>query len=508
MRSTSRSTKSRRIALLARFVIAMLLIGLAVSVRGGAQASAEQFFRPSADAAVRSILPNTNFGTSTRLRTDGDPTSISYLRFNVANLAGSVQSARLRVYALTPYDTDFDVHKVTGSWDPKTVTYTTRPSIDPTVVGTSGRVMLGTWMEADVSSLVTGNGTINVAITDVHQTGITLAASEYVGLEPTLVVTTATPMSAPTTAPTSTSTPAPQPPPTTAPPSAPSSEPVPAPGGDPMIAAAGDIACASNSSSFNGLLGTSSNCRMGATSDVLLRDTPDAVLTLGDNQYETGAYIDYLKSYDPTWGRLRSVTYPVPGNHEYGTSNASGYFQYFAERAGNPSTGYYSFDVGSWHIVALNSQCSAAGCTSSSAQVKWLVNDLAQHRAACTLAYWHIPRFSSGEHGSNNTYQPFWQALYDAGAEVVLNGHDHDYERFAPQTPTGAADSARGIREFVVGTGGKSTYGFGSTRPNSQVRKSGVFGVLELTLHASSYDWKFAPASGTTFTDSGSTSCH
>jgi acid phosphatase type 7 len=479
--------RARSLAVLLQFVLAVGLVAVLISVRGGAGASAEQFFRPAADAAVRSALPDMNFGTSTRLRIDGDPVSISYLHFDVQGLAGAVESAHLRVYPLTPYDSDFDIYTTAASWDANTVTYATRPAISDTVVATSGRVSPGSWMDVDVTSLVAGDGTVDVALTNAHETGISLASSEYTGFEPTLVVQTADSAAVPVD-------PKPLPPPDSS--------------GDPMIAAAGDIACDPSSSSFNDLLGTSSNCHMMATSDVLLRDTPDAVLTLGDNQYEEGALADFGTSYDASWGRLKSITHPVPGNHEYGTSNASGYFDYFGAAAGDPSTGYYSFDIGSWHLVALNSQCSTAGCSTGSAQHDWLVSDLALHQTACTLAYWHIPRFSSGEHGSNSDYQPFWQALYDAGADVVLNGHDHDYERFAPQTPTGAGDSARGIREFVVGTGGKSEYSLGSARANSEVKNSGVFGVLELTLHPDSYDWTFAPEAGETFTDSGTDSCH
>jgi len=335
-------------------------------------------------------------------------------------------------------------------------------------------------MEVDVSTLVKGNGTIDVALASHRQVGITLASSESSGFDPTLVLTSS---SSSETAP----------PPTSS---------------DPMIAAAGDIACSPSSSSFNDLLGTSTSCRMMATSDLLLRDDPDVVLPLGDIQYETGALSSFQASYDPTWGRVKSITRPVPGNHEYGTTGASGYFDYFGAAAGTRAKGYYSYILGSWHIVALNSHCSAVGCATGSTQYNWLVNDLATHPAECTLAYWHKPRFSSGAHGSNTAYQPFWQALYNAGAEIVLNGHDHSYERFARQTPTGIADPDNGIREFVVGTGGKSMYDFGSVESNSQVRRSDVFGVLEITLHADSYDWRFVPASGDTFTDTGSNSCH
>ncbi len=237
---------------------------------------------------------------------------------------------------------------------------------------------------------------------------------------------------------------------------------------------------------------------------------PGEIATLGDNAYETGSPSDYANCYAPTWGRLLSRTHPAPGNHEYLTPGASGYFSYFGAAAGAPDSGYYSYELGAWHIVVINSNCSAVrGCQTGSRQEAWLRADLAAHRASCTLAYWHHPRFSSGEHGDTVAMQPIWQDLYDAGADVVLNGHDHDYERFAPETPTGAADPARGIREFVVGTGGKNHYPITrAPEPNSEVRNWDTFGILKLTLHARSYDWQFIPEAGKTFTDSGSGRCH
>jgi len=284
---------------------------------------------------------------------------------------------------------------------------------------------------------------------------------------------------------------------------------------DPVIATAGDIACSPLSSSFNGGLGTSSSCRQKYTSDLLVGAQLAAVLTLGDNQYEEGTLAQFQQSYDPSWGRVKSITYPAVGNHEYHTPNASGYYDYFngvgvqVGRAGDRSKGYYSFNIGTWHIVALNSNCSeAGGCGAGSPQEAWLRRDLAASSASCTLAYWHHPRFSSGEHGDTLAMQPIWQALYDANADVTLAGHDHGYERFAPQNPAGAADTARGIREFVVGTGGKSHYPFTTIRPNSELRQSTTYGVLELALHAQSYDWRFVPEAGQTFADGGSAACH
>ena len=254
--------------------------------------------------------------------------------------------------------------------------------------------------------------------------------------------------------------------------------------GDPVIAAAGDIACDPNDGSFNGGNGTSTNCRQKAISDLLVGRNYAAVLALGDIQYEDGVLSKYGQSYDPSWGRVKSITHPAVGNHEYNTAGASGYYSYFGAAAGDKTKGYYSYDIGAWHLIVLNSNCSqVGGCGAGSTQEQWLKADLAAHPNACTLAYWHHPRFSSGKHGSNSGYDAFWKDLYAAGAEIVLNGHDHDYERFAPQNPGGAADP-NGIQEFVVGTGGKNHYSFTTTQPNSVVRNSDTYGVLKLTLHA------------------------
>ncbi|CAN5630048.1 hypothetical protein BH20ACT14_BH20ACT14_01020 [soil metagenome] len=275
------------------------------------------------------------------------------------------------------------------------------------------------------------------------------------------------------------------------------------------IAAAGDIACDPASGSFNGGLGVGLECRQRATSDLLVGAGYEAVLGLGDLQYEDGAFSKFGASYDPSWGRVKAITHPAPGNHEYQTGGAAGYYQYFGAAAGDPTKGYYSFDLGGWHLIALNSNCSSVGgCGAGSPQEQWLRADLASHSSAsCTLAYWHHPRFSSGEHGSDSTYQAFWQALYDANADLVLVGHDHDYERFAPQTPSGALDTVRGIRQFVSGAGGKNVRTFPTVRANSEARDVSSLGILELTLGASGYSWRFRPAVGS-FTDAGTGSCH
>ncbi len=280
-------------------------------------------------------------------------------------------------------------------------------------------------------------------------------------------------------------------------------------GGTVTIAAAGDIACDPGDGNYNGGAGSSSACHMKATSDLLVSIAPDRVLTLGDNQYEDGVLSAFQASYDPTWGRLKSITEPSPGNHEYHTSGASGYFGYFGSAAGDPSKGYYSYDLGAWHLISLNSNCSdAGGCGAGSPQEQWLQADLAAHPAACTLAYWHHPRYSSGNHGSNSSVTALWQALVDGGADVVLSGHDHDYERFAPQDAHGALDAAHGVVQFVVGTGGKTHYSIGTPIANSLAHNDNTYGVLELTLKATSYDWQFVPEAGKSYGDAGSASCH
>ena len=265
---------------------------------------------------------------------------------------------------------------------------------------------------------------------------------------------------------------------------------------DPVLVGAGDIAKCNDP-------------RDEATAD-LLDGIPGTVFTTGDNVYNSGTSAEFQNCYEPGWGRHKARTYPTPGNHEYYTAGASGYFEYFGAAAGDPSRGYYSYDLGKWHIISLNSQCGqVGGCGATSPMVTWLKQDLTTNPAACTLAYWHHPVFSSGStHGNDPKMKPSWQALYDADADVVLSGHSHNYERFAPQDANGAADPERGIREFVVGTGGPTVHGFGTVQPNSEVREAGTSGVLKLTLHATGYDWEFVPVAGKTFTDTGSGQCH
>jgi len=276
----------------------------------------------------------------------------------------------------------------------------------------------------------------------------------------------------------------------------------PPPGTDPMLVGAGDIAY-----SPSGRSGPDEATALLLDGIVAANPGLVTVFTAGDNAYENGSTTDYASYYDPTWGRLKTITKPVPGNHEYQTAGAAGYYGYFGSAAGDPAKGYYAYDLGAWRLYALNSELPhGAGST----QELWLRADLAAHTStACVAAYWHRPRFSSGSHGSDSSFSAFWQALYDYNAEVVLAGHDHNYQRFAPQNASGARDDARGLREFVVGTGGAGFYSFSTPIANTEAWNASTHGVLKLTLHATSYDFQFVPIAGQTYTDSGTgVACH
>ncbi len=268
------------------------------------------------------------------------------------------------------------------------------------------------------------------------------------------------------------------------------------------VVAVADIACAA------GRRPTADECHQQATADLAGTLDPDVVLAPGDLQYESGSAADFAASYAPAWGRLKAITWPAPGNHEYKTDGAAGYFDYFGAAAGPRGKGWYSRDLGAWHIVALNSNCDdVGGCDAQSPQGRWLRADLAAHRNRCVLALWHHPRWSHGKHGDHDSVAPFLEALDRAGAEVVLAGHDHNYQRFEPRGPDGARDDASGIRQFVVGSGGRSHY----TIDGSEGLEAGdddTFGVLSMTLRPDGYDWRFVGAPDGTVGDSGSATCH
>lgn len=260
---------------------------------------------------------------------------------------------------------------------------------------------------------------------------------------------------------------------------------------DAVVLAAGDIAVCHNDGDEQ-------------TAAILEKERGE-ILALGDLAYPSGSTRDFTRCYDPSWGRLKARTHPAPGNHEYEAKDAAPYFDYFGDAAGPARRGWYSFEVGAWHVVSLNSNVDTEA---GGEQARWLRADLAAHPAKCTLAYFHHPRFSSGPHGNTERMAALWQVLQDARADVVLSGHDHHYERFAPMTATGREDPMRGIRSFVVGTGGGERYAFVHDVPGSEFKYGASFGVLKLTLHRESYDWEFLPVGGGRPIDRGSARCH
>ncbi len=260
--------------------------------------------------------------------------------------------------------------------------------------------------------------------------------------------------------------------------------------GDPVLVGAGDIA--------------KCDAKEDTLTAQLLDKIPGTIFTAGDNVYQRGKTEEFQQCYEPSWGRLKARTYPSPGNHDYYTPNAAPYYAYFGNRAGPAGKGYYSYDLGQWHIVSLNSNIDAK---KGSEQEQWLRADLKAHPQACTLAYWHHPVFSSGVHGNDPKMKEIWQTLYAFGTDVIVNGHDHNYERFAPQTAEGKVDLKKGIREFVVGTGGAELRPMPLSQPNSEVKNSDSYGVIKFTLHPKSYDWEFIPIPGQTFTDKGTGTC-
>lgn len=279
-----------------------------------------------------------------------------------------------------------------------------------------------------------------------------------------------------------------------------SNDPTPSPD-DPILLAAGDIAANPPGAAGNDELTARILDRVVAANPGRV-----AIAAVGDLAYESGTAQEFAARYDPTWGRHRDLTLPVPGNHEYKTRGASGYYGYWGARAGEPGLGYYAQDLGAWRLYALNSEIPH---DAGSPQVQWLRSDLARHPAVCVLAFTHHPRFSSGSHGSDGGITPIWQALQDAGAEILLGGHDHNYQRFAPQTATGVRDDGRGVRQWVVGMGGIGLYRFDRPIANTEAWDTSGYGVLQLTLHPASYDFQYLGVDGNAYTDSGTgIACH
>ena len=442
------------------------LLTASVVAVGPSAAAATTTFTPIADTYVDSGSAGTNFGTAVEVVVDNSPVRRTFVKFSVSGLTEPVTSATLRIHVRdvkgAGSSSGGSVKGMTDTtWSETAVTYNSQPAIDGATLGTLGSVARNTWYTVDVTSAVTGNGTFSFGMTSSSTNDARYDSRETGANSPQLIVDTGVPS------------------------------------GDPVLVGAGDIASCSSTGDE-------------ATAN-LLDGISGTVFTAGDNVYDNGTTTEFNNCYNPTWGRHKARTRPSAGNHDYNTAGATGYYGYFGAAAGDPTKGYYSYDIGNnWHVAVINSNCSAiGGCQAGSAQEQWLRADLAASTKPCTISYWHHPRFTSGSnHAPATEMQPIWQALYDNNADVVVSGHNHQYERFAPQTPSGALDTVRGIREFVAGMGGRSHYTFGTIQPNSEVRNSDTYGVLKLTLHANSYDWQFVPQAGMTFTDSGTNNCH
>jgi len=481
------------VAVLAGLAATGALVGALLPRAGGVQPPVRTTFRAVDDGYVTARKPRAGFATGTRLLVARRPLARTYLRFRVSGIGGTVSRATLRVRTVGRTGGPLVVRLVADGWRERSLSLSRAPRPRPAAAAYGGG---RGWLSVDVTRLVHGSGIQSFSLT--APAGRLLLYSREAGprFAPRLIVETpgtggVTAGSPGTPAPGGTPPPAPSAPP----PSGPTA----------VVAAAGDIACAPSDPS----IATGPSCRQAAISDLVAASGAGAFLALGDEQYERGALDEFMGSYDTSFGRFRAITHPVPGNHEYLTADAAGYFQYFGAAAGNPLEGYYSFDAGTWHIVALNSNCArAGGCQRGSPQEQWLRADLAAHRTRCTLAFWHHPRYNSGKFGDDGDLRPIWQALVDGGAEIALAGHAHNYERFAPQNADSGLDAAHGVRQFVVGTGGANHTPIRTIRPNSEVRNDDTFGILVLTLRPTGYDWRFVPEPGGAFTDAGSDVCH
>ena len=452
---------TRPITVLAALLVAAPFLSGASS---GAAPAPPQGRVAVADSYVRADRPGRHFGSARRLVLDSRPVTRAYLRFSLAGIPRPVARATLSVWARTGASAGFRVQVAPGRWRERSVNYRRRPKADGQAIR-SGRVRSG-WKNVDVTPLVRRAGSsITLALSTSSAAGLSIASREVRTKAPRLRVIG-------------------RPPPTP-------------PAGTVVLAGAGDIADDGQNDSETAVLIDSIH--------------PDIVFTLGDNAYESGTAKEFNDWYDPTWGRHRPRTRPAAGNHDYRTPGASGYFDYFGARAGDRSKGYYSYEAGAWHVVVLNTNgegpCATVLCNGGSPQERWLRADLAASHKPCTLAYWHHPRYSIGPQGTASGTQALWQALYADGVELVLAGNDHNYQRWKPMNAAGGVDTARGIRSFVVGTGGGTADRLGS-HPNVETARTGTPGVLKLTLGPGTYRWEFVPIAGRTFRDSGTGSCH
>ena len=521
--------------------------GAGLSHTGSLARPASYTVAASADGAVSRFHATLGYGTSRWLPLRSWAAERAYIRFALPAPL-EVQSARLRLCVLAPRPAHIEVFVTSDAWDEQTLALDGAPTVGSRV----GRLAYGARSPRCRlvnlrSSSLTGRRVVSFVVATSDPRRLYLASREQPSFGPLLMldggpipsgsttVVGGTATASTTTAPAVTvvaSPPPPSPPPETVVTTTPITTTTPATsttstttttptttttqnGATVVVAAAGDVACDPADPNFNGGLGGSTTCHEERTAAIVESIHPAVVLGLGDMQYEDGQYSKFIVSYDKSWGVFRDITYTTSGGgHDGFAASGSGYCQYFGSHACPGGRTYYSIDVGAWHIISLDGNCShVGGCQPGSAEEQWLRSDLAAHHNRCTIAMWHYPRWTIGEFSDDPRTDAFVRDLYAAGAELILVGHDHLYARFAPQTPDGVA-SADGIREFVVGTGGKNHlpghYSVNPSHPNLQAWSADTFGILKLTLRPTAYDWTFVPDVGSpgSFTDSGSATCH
>ena len=437
----------------------------------------------SEDTHIDSSQPAEINGLDDVIELENDPPEIKQglIRFDVSGIpeGETIESVIMRLFVLADTDDAIAIHTVEGDWTQAATTGENAPAVGERIGSIPPGVTEGATVDVDLTSVVQGNGQYNFYLVSPGDDSAEFASIESGPNAPVLIIDWGSDAGAATAA----------------------AGIVALVGAPALLVGAGDISdCASEGDS--------------ATAELLdqaVAEDPQAIVfTVGDNVYGEGTAEQFADCYDPTWGRHKDRTRPSAGNHEYATQGAEGYFGYFGEAAGEPGQGYYSYQAGEWQVLVLNSNCGeVGGCEEGSPQELWLREELEGSDAVCTLAYWHSPLFSSGSaHGNDLEVQPLFAALYDDGVEIAIGGHDHNYERFAPQRPDGTHDPVSGVRQFVVGTGGRGNRGFGDLVPNSEARFTDSFGVLELRLYSNGYEWEFVPESGSDFTDVGVEACH
>jgi hypothetical protein len=507
------SFSGRRARIVFALAASFLLTASLALFATAALATSTMTVKPSADGFAQASSAAASSAGSTDLRIDGSPVIRTYLRFDLRGVRGTVTSATLRLFALSPSGIGYQVSRTDGAgFTESSLTWNSKPALG-SIVGNSATFGSNVWTHVTVTSAVSTGRFVDFAIVARNGTAIRFASDDGTAADvPQLVVTLSGSTSAPPPVVSSTASPTTRPSGTPGTPATvgPTATPTHTPSATPTSGATGTPTAlpSTSGSGFQIIAGGDTRTNVSgiqATAAIIGAHPGDPVLAVGDDTAD-GTTAEYTSFYNPAWGQFKSRIHPIPGNHEYNTSGAAGYFSYWGAQAGTKPNGWYSFSLpNNWHVIALNAMVNHAA---GSPQELWLKADLASHPGMNIIAFWHMPRFtSSSAHTNDTTVTPFWNDLYAAHADLVFNGDSHQYERFALQNPSGQADP-NGIRQFTSGLGGAPIYGWGTIQPNSQVRYNGSWGLLVLNLFPHSYSWQFVPVAGHTFTDTGTQATH